>query len=196
MPEIVVRELSPQILEDWLAFFDHEAFADNPEWSACYCHFFHADHEAGDWDERSAKQNRAASCDLITAGRLRGYLAYVGGKPAGWCHAAPRLLIPNLQKDETLAITDADQVGSVVCFVVSDHHRGRGLANRLLDAACTGFRAQGLAVAEAYPRKNAVGDAGNYHGPLSLYLHSGFAPFKESERILIVRKDLTALATV
>ena len=195
MSEIIVRELSPHILEDWLAFFDHDAFADNPEWSACYCHFYHADHEASDWDDRSATQNRAASCDLITAGRLSGYLAYVGGKPIGWCHAAPRLLIPNLQKDKTLAIGDADRVGSVVCFAVAGPHRGSGVANQLLEAACAGFRGQGLAIAEAYPRKNAVGDAANYHGPLSLYLHSGFSPFRESDRILIVRKDLTALAT-
>ena len=196
MTEIAVRELSPQILPDWLAFFDRDAFADNPEWSACYCHFYHFDHEAESFDDRLAKQNRAASCDLIQAGRLRGYLAYVSGRPVGWCHAAPRLLIPKLQKDESLAIGDADQVGSVVCFAVGSPHRGGGVANRLLEAACAGFRAQGLAMAEAYPRKNAVGDADNYHGPLSLYLHSGFAPFRESEQILIVRKDLTARATV
>jgi len=196
MPEIIVRDLSPEVLADWLAFFDHDAFADNPEWSACYCHFYHFDHETGSWDDRSAKQNRGASSELIQAGRLRGYLAYVNGKPAGWCQAAPRLLIPKLQKDKSLAIDDADQVGSVVCFAVASPHRGGGVANRLLEAASAGFRAQGLAIAEAYPRKNAVGDADNYHGPLSLYIHSGFAPFRELEHVLMVRKDLTGLASV
>jgi len=187
----VLRELTADLLPDWLAFFDHDAFADHPEWAGCYCHFFHADHAEKDWDARSAEENRAASSALIRSGRLKGYLAYVDGKPAGWCQAAPRLLIPNIAGDPALAASDADEVGSIACFVVARAYRGLGLARHLLDAACAGFRAQGLRIAEAYPRVQAQGDAANYHGPLNLYLGMGFAPHVELERILIVRRDLT-----
>ena len=35
MGQITLRELTPQLLPDWLAFFDHDAFADNPDpWSS------------------------------------------------------------------------------------------------------------------------------------------------------------------
>jgi GNAT superfamily N-acetyltransferase len=194
MPTPVVRELTADLLSDWLAFFDHDAFADHPEWANCYCHFFHANHAEKDWDTRSAEENRAASSALILSGRLRGHLAYLDGKPAGWCQAAPRLLIPNLASDPGFAVDDAGDVGSIACFVVARPYRGLGLARHLLDAACTGFRAQGLRIAEAYPRVQALGDAANYHGPLSLYLDMGFSPQVEREKVLVVRRDLTAMS--
>jgi GNAT superfamily N-acetyltransferase len=194
MPTPVVRELTADLLSDWLAFFDHDAFADHPEWANCYCHFFHADHAEKEWDARSAEENRAASSALILSGRLRGHLAYLDGKPAGWCQAAPRLLIPNIASDPDLAVSDAGDVGSIACFVVARPYRGSGLARHLLDAACAGFRAQGLRIAEAYPRAGAQGDAANYHGPLSLYLSMGFSTHTQREKILVVRRDLTAMS--
>jgi GNAT superfamily N-acetyltransferase len=194
MPAPVVRELTPDLLSDWLAFFDHDAFADHAEWAGCYCHFFHADHTEKDWDARTAEENRAASSALILSGRLRGYLAYLDEKPAGWCQAAPRWLIPNIASDPSLAISDASEVGSIACFVVARPYRGMGVARYLLGAACAGFRAQGLRIAEAYPRVQAQGDAANYHGPLSLYLSLGFSPHVELEKILVVRRDLTVIS--
>ena len=41
---ISVERLTPARRDDFLGFFDHErgpAFADNPEWAKCYCHFYH-----------------------------------------------------------------------------------------------------------------------------------------------------------
>ena len=192
-PDIEVRELTPGLLADWLAFFDREAFSDNPKWASCYCHFYFADHTAREWDLRSTAENREASSGLIAGGRLRGYLAYLDGKPVGWCQAGPRLRIPNLQNEEVLAVDDADRVGSIVCFIVAKPHRGRGVARSLLEAACAGFRSQGLAFAEGYPRRTAASDAANYHGPLSLYLNSGFTVFREADAVTIVRKDLAAV---
>ena len=194
MPAPVVRELTAELLSDWLAYFDHEAFADHPEWSGCYCHFFYADHTEKEWDTRTAEENRAASSALILSGRLKGHLAYLDGKPVGWCQAAPRRLIPNIANDPALAVNDAGDVGSIACFVVARASRGLGVARCLLNAACDGFRAQGLRIAEAYPRLQAQGDAANYHGPLSLYLNMGFSPQLELEKIVVVRRDLTALS--
>jgi len=194
MPVPVVRELTPELLPDWLAFFDHDAFADHPEWAGCYCHFFHADHAEKDWDASTAEENRAASSALIFSGGLRGYLAYLEGKPVGWCQAAPRSLIPNIANDQVPSVHDARQVGSIASFIVAQPARGLGVTKHLLDAACSGFRVQGLHIAEAYPRVQAQGDAANYHGPLSLYLSMGFAAYAEHENLVVVRRDLTALS--
>jgi hypothetical protein len=35
--ELVVKELTPSLRDDFLLFSDHVAFADNPDWSDCYC---------------------------------------------------------------------------------------------------------------------------------------------------------------
>jgi GNAT superfamily N-acetyltransferase len=188
--EVLVHPLSPELSADWLAFFDHDAFADNPDWSGCYCHFFHADHNEKDWQCRTSEENRAASIRLIEAGRLQGYLAYADGRPVGWCQAAPRLAIPNLADDPDLAVDDAAEVGSIVCFLVAESFRRRGVAGALLEAACVGFRVAGLRVAEAYPSRTATSDATNYHGPLALYLRVGFTAFRELKDRVLVRRGL------
>jgi len=53
MADVVIQPLTPDLLGDWLAFFDQDAFADNPDWSGCYCQWFHVDHEQGDWESRT-----------------------------------------------------------------------------------------------------------------------------------------------
>jgi GNAT superfamily N-acetyltransferase len=192
MAKLEVRELSPHLLPDWLSFFDHEAFTDNPEWARCYCLFYHADHSERDWGGRSAANNRAASTHLVAEGRMRGYLAYLDGRPVGWCQANQRASIPNIANDESLVIDGPDKVGigSIVCFVVAKPYRNLGVARRLLDAACADFLSLGLEIAEAYPRREATSDASNYHGPLQMFLDAGFSPYRELEKIVIVRRPL------
>jgi GNAT superfamily N-acetyltransferase len=111
------------------------------------------------------------ACERIQAGLMQGYLAYVDGSPVGWCNAAPRTLLHALDDEP---IPDAAQVGSIVCFLVEPSHRGRGVAKRLLEAACEGLRKQGLRIAEGNPRNEATSNAENHFGPLSLYLSAGF----------------------
>jgi len=41
MGELVVKELTPSLRDDFLVFFDTVAFADNPDWSDCYCSLYH-----------------------------------------------------------------------------------------------------------------------------------------------------------
>jgi GNAT superfamily N-acetyltransferase len=190
--EVKVLPLGPGRLTDWLAFFDKVAFADNPDWSGCYCHFFHADHDEKPWDERTPEENRAASIDLIGKGRLRGYLAYLDGRPLGWCQAGPRAGIPNIANDDELVVEEADNVGSIVCFVVAESYRGKGVASALLEAACEGFSAAGLRWAEAYPNRVARTAAANYHGPMGLYAKSGFKPIREVGDFTVMRRDLAA----
>ena len=190
MDELVIRALSPVLLEDYLSFFDHDAFTDNPEWASCYCHFYYAPHQLKEWGARTGEENRGAVSALIGARRMYGYLAYVEGRPVAWCHAAPHTGIPNLQDSEELRVDDADRVGAIVCFVVARPYRRAGIAGRLLEAACRGFRRQGLAIAEAYPRTGTDADAANYHGPAQMYFAAGFTPFREFDDFLIVRKLL------
>ncbi len=37
----LVEELFPSLRNDFLLFFDHVAFADNPDWSDCHCSAYH-----------------------------------------------------------------------------------------------------------------------------------------------------------
>lgn len=180
-----IRELSPDLLQDYLNFFDHDAFADNPRWASCYCYFPHAPHALGNWDVNATQQNRAAVSARIRAGQMRGYLAYVDGKVVGWCNAAPRSEMTILDDEP-----QQEKIGSIVCFVIAKPFRGKRVATRLLQAACDGFRDQGLRVAEAYPRAQAESEASNPRGPLAMYLAAGFERVRESDGSVIVRKAL------
>ena len=52
MREIVVKELTPSLRDDFLMFFDSVAFADNPDWSDCYCSAYHFANNKGKAESR------------------------------------------------------------------------------------------------------------------------------------------------
>lgn len=188
---VEIRELIPTLRDDFLRFFDEDAFRDNPYWSFCYC----TDRHFASPTRQTAARRRAFADELVTCGRMQGFLAYVDGKVAAWCNAAPRTTIASIQHNAALAVDDAEQIGSVICFVTAAPYRRHGLARRLLEAAVERFRRQGFAYAEAYPMPNTRhagpgGDSDQCEGPLQLYLGAGFTPFREAGRTVIVRRAL------
>lgn len=180
-----IRELSPDLLHDYLNFFDRDAFSDNPRWAGCYCYFPHAPHSTQKWNNHATEINRAAVSERIRAGQMRGYLAYAEGRAVGWCNAAPRTEITILDDE-----AEPEKIGSIICFVIAQPYRGKRIATRLLQAACDGFRRQGFEFAEAYPRAQEESQAGNHFGPLAMYLAAGFQRMRESDGSVIVRKSL------
>lgn len=186
---ISIEKVNSESLGNFLDFFDHDAFADNPNWAGCYCYWFYADHKASPWDERAGEEHRAEVIKLIRNGQMRGYLAYADGRPVAWCNAAPRMLIPALRDEPD---SEDPSVGAIVCFVVAKPFRGLGIAARLLETACADFRRDGLKQVEAYPRKEFKSEASSYHGPLELYLAAGFKPYCEDPNgQIVVRKALS-----
>jgi len=183
-----VQPLAPQRLDDFLAFFDGDAFADNPRWSSCYCQYLHVDHRAVTWAQRTGQQNRAAACERIAAAQMQGWLAYRDGRVVGWCNAAPRATMQAFADDPD---TDDAAIGQVGCFVVAKAQRRGGVARALLDAALVGFREQGLRIAQGLPQRDALSDAQQHLGPLSMYLAAGFRVHRELDGgTIVVRRDL------
>ncbi len=196
---LVVRELTPELLDDYLAFFDHVAFADFPWWSACYCRFFNDPSDPqGDSRPEMQEHHRALSTELVKSGQTQGLLAYDRDGPIGWCNAAPRSSYRMPRHIEKATDDPTEPVGSTVCFIVAAPHRGRGVGSALLDAACEKFRRQGLRIAEGYPMTvpppttpwEVPWAEHNYHGPLPLFVRAGFTIHKQLERIAVVRKTL------
>lgn len=187
--DLRILPLARERQADFLRFFEGPAFADNPKWSSCYCQFLHVDHRCTDWQARTAAENRAAACDRIASGRMRGHLALRGGEVVGWCNAEPRTMLEAFLDEPD---PEAERLGQITCFVVAPAHRRTGVATALLAAACTGLREQGMAIAEASPKAEGTGDAENHYGPLALYLAAGFTVLRPAEHgRLIVRKSLS-----
>ncbi|MEX2246121.1 MAG: GNAT family N-acetyltransferase [Dehalococcoidia bacterium] len=189
--DVVVRPLSPELKDDYLAFFDTDAFPDNPVWAACYCLSYCLNLPPGEeFDERPASQNRAERGAMIDRGEASGVLAFDGPRVVGWCHAAPRTAFPLLDKTPGFEAEDPERTGAIVCFVIAPPYRGQGLARKLLDGACDMLRDREFARVEAYPPKNPTGDPSSYHGRLSMYVDAGFEHVRDAGRFTVVRKTL------
>jgi len=167
---VTVRRLTPDLLDDYLEFFDERAFTDNANWDECYCWFPHHLPTDGEWTERSGAQNRAAVADAIIRGHTQGYLAYAQGRVVGWCSAAPRDHYPTL--DELPG--DGARIGATPCFIVEPGWRGRGIGRRLLEAAIEGLTADGMERLQAGPIRDAATQAGRHRGTVEAFEASGY----------------------
>jgi GNAT superfamily N-acetyltransferase len=181
---VMIKELTPSLRDDFLFFFDHVAFADNPDWSDCYCSAYHFANDKGKTESR-----RQAS-RLVEEDKMHGFLAYDKGKPVGWCNAASRYSYPGVQWLMSPGPNKGERIGAIVCFVIASTHRKKGVASHLLNAACKKFSEKGLEYAEAYPVKSPPSDAYNFPGPLSMYLKNGFTTYRDADWYMVVRKRL------
>ena len=182
---IEIKKLSPHLLTDYLTFFDHHAFLDNPEWAFCYCHFNQFPHDELVWKDQTAENNRKAVCTKIQNGRMNGYLAYYQNNVVGWCNAGPRsgmTTVPEYPEPEE------KNIGSIVCFVIDTKYRRMGIARQLLKTACAGLFSEGFTILEGYPLKDVAGEKENHFGPIALYLSAGFTPYNEDEDTIVMRK--------
>jgi GNAT superfamily N-acetyltransferase len=195
---IVVKPLTPALGADFLRFFDHEcgsAFADNPEWAKCYCHFYHVP-RAIDWPALSAPQNRTAMQARIEVGAMEGILALDGVEVVGWLNAQPRHALPHcfdrMRSEPTPLPCEAFEAAVIVCFVVAPQRRRQGISRVLLAGALASLAARGFKLVDAFPFKSGASDlaADHYHGSLSLFLDQGFSVLREDETMTAVRKIL------
>jgi ribosomal protein S18 acetylase RimI-like enzyme len=193
---IRVERLAPSRRDDFLAFFDHErgpAFADNPEWARCYCHYYQVP-KSMPWKEFTAQQNRVAMAARIDAGEAEGFLAYAGDEVVGWLNAQPYAKLPHclarLGVEPLPLPVPPHEAAAIVCFVVAPAWRRRGVARALLEGALASFDARGVTVVDAFPfRTEGSEDAtDHYHGPLSLFTAAGFVPLCATEDLTIVRR--------
>jgi hypothetical protein len=87
---VTVHPVTEDRLDDWLRFFDHDAFAGNPDWASCYCPEPHVP-ATPEQPERAWRQTRATMVERLRSGTTFGYLAYVEGRAAGRVNASLRI---------------------------------------------------------------------------------------------------------
>ncbi|MDQ2963673.1 MAG: GNAT family N-acetyltransferase [Pseudomonadota bacterium] len=196
--EIVITPLRPEQAGDFLRFFDHErgaAFADNPQWAKCYCHYYQVPKSIR-WASLSAPQNRTAMQARIEVGEMEGFLAYDDGEVVGWVNAQPRHKLPHcfarLGISPTPLACAPFEAAAIVCFVIAPTQRRRGIARALLHGALESLAARGFKLVDAFPFKSEGSTlaADHYHGPLSIFLDAGFSVLREHKDLTVVRKLL------
>ena len=189
--DIEVRDVTPERVADYLDFFDHRAFRDFPAWQSCYCMETHRHHTDDEWSARTGVDNRTDMQAMIRDGGVTALLAYVDGRPVGWCNYGETTRLSGVMMKLKLDAAEHAGVGSVSCFVIAAPYRGHGVATKLLDAAIERIQARGLRAVEAYPRRQEDRSAqAHYRGSLRMYEKAGFEPYRETERYFVMRKSL------
>lgn len=180
---VEVHAVTEERIDDWLRFFDRDAFADNPEWGSCYCLHPHT----GDVPERPWRDVRAEMVERLRSGATLGYLAYVDGRPAGWVNASFRSTYAKYDGIDPEG-PDADTVVGVSCFVIAPPYRRHGISSALLDRVIDDGRARGARYVEGYPRSAERGeDVLSFCGPRSMFERREFSPVEENDRFTIFR---------
>src|SRR5262252_1510228 len=146
---VAVERLTPARRDDFLAFFDHErgpAFADNPGWAKCYCHFYHVPKPIV-WNSLDADANRTAMTARIEAAEMEGFLAYSKRDVVGWLNAQPYSKLPHCAARMGIAAPKLPvaphMAAAIVCFVIAPGWRRRGVARALLAGALESFAKRG-----------------------------------------------------
>jgi GNAT superfamily N-acetyltransferase len=191
----VIRKLTPDLVEDYVHFFDTTLHDYNVDEHKCYCVCWCSeDSEGKDFSTREKRRIYAAK--YVKENILQGYLAYYNDKVVGWCNtntksdclkcAAWRRNMSSILTDES---TPNIKVKSVFCFTITPEMKRKGIATQLLARVCQDAVLDGFNFVEAYPNKEFVNDI-DFTGPIEMYKKSGFIVFYETERNLVVRKQL------
>ena len=208
---IRIRRLAPDLLEDYLDFFDHRAFSDGSPFYPCYCSAFNMSRERiqdeffrqaeinGGGNEGWRKALHDSAAHMVKNGEIQGYLAYDNNMAVGWCNANDRLnyyrtgefdldaVPPDEPRDDS---QHKGEVKSVVCFEIAPDYRGKGIATMLLDRVCQDALEEGYAFAEAYPVKEEGLRGLAFTGPRRLYEKAGFMITAQTGSTLVMRKRL------
>ena len=193
---IEIRKLTPELAEDYAHFFDV-----TPHWDRtrkdelpCYCVTWRNDDTyTGDGDHwyPTREERRERAIQFIRAGSMQGYLAYRGGKIAGWCSATADCQggVDYLRSYWPIEEYRADvKVKSIFCFMVAPDAQRLGVASKLVERVCKDAALDGFDYVEAYPNKEYV--APDCRGPLEMYVKCGFRQCAERDGRVVVRKAL------
>jgi len=185
--DITVKPLSPELLDDYLFFFDNIVFTENPDWSKCYCYSFHFNGPDSAWTKEN---NRIAVTKLIGEGKMKGYLAFSNEGPVGWCNVNDRTNFGRIKRIYNLDDYSNEKICSLVCFLIHPDYRRKGIARILLDRIIKDYSLKKWDYLEAYPDKDSHSCEKNYKGHLSLYERNNFQIINEYDNYYVVRRDL------
>ncbi len=193
-----IHKLTPDMAEQYVAYFDNRAFSDGNEQRGCYCVWHHwTEHKEA---ERSAlPENERPFCkrnyayELVKNGKLNGFVAVSEGEIVGFCNADLKENYFRHSRDNDPesweGIDSESKVLAIVCYIVAPDMRGKGIAESLLEYACDYAKENGFDYIEGYP-SDGVFDARNCGGTDSMYIKREFQILHTGSRI-IARKRLS-----
>lgn len=194
---IEIRKLTPELVEDYVRFFDTTSHADNKDEHKCYCVWWCNDDYEGKDFTSSIEVRRNYAIQYVKGNNIQGYLAYCDDKVVGWCNANTKAdclkcycwrrfmgFVPTEESNPDI------KVKSVFCFAIAPEMRRKGIAKLFLERVCQDAAQDGFDFVEAYPNKEFINEAEDFVGPVEVYRKSGFTVHYETDRQFVMRKHL------
>ena len=149
-------------------------------------------------DELSTRLREQTACGQPEAATTTGLVAYVDGKPVGWCAVAPRPDHLRLLRNNRVPWVGRDEdksdstVWALTCFLTRAGHGRRGISHALAEAAVDFARARGARAIEGYP--DLV--EGGHVGTRETFARAGFVEVHQpTKRKVVMRVDFAADST-
>ena len=195
MSAIIIKQLTAELNNDYLDFFDNRAFTDDNPNGPCYCTSPNQDEEnikqmVSEFKQFGVKDTvRKYAVEMLNKDMIHGYLAYDGDISIGWCNAADMDsyagFVPEFARENTCGKTI-----SIVCFEIAPEYRGRGVASAFIDRVCKDAKLKGYAAVEGYAKVSEERNEFDYQGPMRLYQKAGFAEVLRENGQAVMRKVL------
>ena len=186
--DICIKKLTPEMEDDFLYYFDNDAFSDHEEWSACYCLQSHLSKEEDEKCVRKEDRRRKAK-ELVRQGIMTGYLIYEGERVIGWCNAGDKFDYGPVCADEEF-LTDKIEKGNIkvlYCMDIAPAYRGKGIAKIVMERFLADAKEEGYLFVEGYPFSDTKRTY-QYRGPVRLYEEYGFELYRKQGWFFIMRK--------
>lgn len=191
-----IKKLTPELVDDYLRFFDTTPHDDEISTHKCYCVCWSSADCEGD-DDSSAQKRKKLAREYVNKNYIQGYLAYVDGKAIGWCNSNTKSECFNSRNGrryfdtrDVTEMSDGIRIKSVFCFVIAPEMRRKGISGLLLERVCEDAKADGFDCVEAYPIKEFISTQYDCMGPAKLYEKQGFITYFDYGDRLVVRKAL------
>ena len=198
MNSIIIKQLTSELNDDYLDFFDNRAFTDDNPNGPCYCTSPNQDEESikrmvSEFTQFGVKDTvRKYAVEMLNNNMISGYLAYDGETPIGWCNAADMEsyvgFVPEFARKNTCGKTI-----SIVCFEIAPEYRGKGVASAFIDRVCKDAKEKGYIAVEGYAKLSDKRNEFDYQGPVQLYQKAGFVEALRDNGQVVMRKILETI---
>jgi GNAT superfamily N-acetyltransferase len=186
---LTIHPLGPENASLYIDYLENLDFHHAPDWSGCFCRFYHNDCSNEVWMKRTAAENKAEALFSIQDGSMKGFLAFNKDQVIGWVNANTVDRYPRL-KGFVEAYVSSPKTACIVCFVIHPEYRRQGVARALLKRVIEHYRTEGYDAVLAFPFENKDEPEKAYRGSSSMYLELGFTIVESRNNMSVMRKDL------
>ncbi|GAB6106834.1 N-acetyltransferase family protein [Fusibacter bizertensis] len=160
---------SSQIFVNYL---DRISYEHAPEWSTCYCRFYHTVCDQDEWAMRTGDVNKLEATMAIKEGSMKGFLAFDGDKCIGWLNANDHSTFVRIA-DFLEPYVKNQKIACTLCFVIHPDYRGQGVARLMLKEATQYYKNLNYDGMIALPVDNS-GNQRHYRGSINMYKEQGY----------------------